>query len=197
MTIYLWEIPETYPDNQIGRYERERSPDRFLFEKGVFLNKEQVSTKPILKYGLSKDQLINYDCLINSATLPVVNNRVVDILTEIAGDDIQLFDVTIECKDGELTGYKLVNITHTIKAIDLEQSIYSIRQLPRGNTMIANIKRLVFRANCMDQHQLIRDEETGHQLASQAIYEAFKREKITGVWLATPDEFYDLVHGRV
>ena len=49
MTIYLWEIPENYPERLIGRYERERSPDRFLFEKGIQLSKDQVSTLPIIK----------------------------------------------------------------------------------------------------------------------------------------------------
>lgn len=194
--IYLWKIPEGYSEKLIGRYERERSPDRFLFRQGKRLLESQVTPTPIIKFNVSKKQLEQYDCLDNSSAIPLVNKRLANLLMEIAGDDIQFFDVSIECTDGELEGYRVLNAIHTIKGIDHERSIYSMQELPRGASIIGSIRKLVYKSGCMSPHQLARDEECkGHLLISQAIYDAFKREKITGVWLTTPDEFYDLVHG--
>lgn len=196
MTIYLWEIPENYPEKLIGRYERERSPDRFLFREGQVLSIAQVKPDPIIKFEVSMAQLEPYDCLDNTSSIPLVNQRLADLLINLAGDDIQLFDVKIECTDGELERYKILNVIHTVKGIDHEQSVYTTFKLPRGGSMIGTIRKLVYKPGCMGNHHLAKDEEMkDNLLVTQNIYDTFKREKITGVWLATPDEFYDLVHG--
>ena len=57
MAIYLWVIPENYPEKLIGRYERERSPDRFSFRQGKYLSNSQISSVPIIKFNSPKKQL--------------------------------------------------------------------------------------------------------------------------------------------
>jgi len=196
MAVYMWEIPESYPHKLIGEYDREHSPDRFLFLYGKPLARSEVSTTPIIKFEVSKNKLTPYDCLPTNTSSPIVNNRLAALLLEHAENDIQLFDVKIECTDGELEGYKLVNITHMMKGMDYEQSIYKTIDLPDDESMIALISKLVLRPDCMGTYQLMREEESENLLVSQRLYDVFKREKVTGVWLATPDEFYDLVHGK-
>lgn len=63
--------------------------------------------------------------------------------------------------------------------------------------MIGAVKKLAFKTACMCKHELARDaERKGYILASQRVYDAFERKKITGVWLVIPDDFYDAVQGR-
>lgn len=187
MTIYLWKIPYDYPEKLIGRYERERSPDSFHFVQGTRLRQNQIFKHPILKFNVNKKQLEKYDCLINNTAIPLVNARLTNLLKKLADDDVQLFETIVECTDGELTGYKILNVTHTVKGIDHKRSDYA--KMKQADAIL-RFKKLVYKPHCMMKHQLARDEEyKPHLLASQGIYDAFKRENITGVWLARPDEF--------
>ncbi len=196
MTVYLWEIPENYPEKLIGRYERERSPDSYLLEKGVKLKPAQMIGTPIVKFSVEKRDIEKYDCLVNSTAIPLVNERLAKLLENIAGDEVQFFCIKIECTDGELDGYKILNLTQSLDVVDYNNSVYTTIDLPRGNTILGTIKKLILNSGCLKNHSLARDEKYRRKLfVSQAIYDAFKREKITGVWLPTPDEFYDLVHG--
>ena len=186
--IYLWEIPESYPNKLIGIYNQELSPSYFLFMGGVRLSAAEVPNKPIITFEIDKSRLASLDCLVNSSGVPVVSDRLAKLLINLAADDIQLFDVTIECPDGELKGYKLVNVTQMIKGIDHELSIY---KKMKDCDIILTIKHLVYKAGCMAKYKIVRDKECiTNLLVNQEISEAFKKEKISGVRIITPEEYY-------
>lgn len=189
MSIYLWRIPEEYPEKLIGRYERERSPDRFLFRQGKPIKDDLLLSTPIIKFEVTESQLKKYDCLVNSSMIPLVSPKLAALLSKLAGKDIELIDANVECVDGEFEDYKILNVTHLIKGIDHELSKYT--KMKQADAILG-FKRLVHKPGCLKDYHLARDEEyKGHLLVSQSIFEAFKSEKITGVWLAMPEEFYN------
>ncbi len=192
--IYLWEIPEDYPEELIGKYEQEYSPDRFLFRQGEPLLSIQVASSPIIKFEAYEKDVSKFDCLQNSSAIPLVNERLANLIVGQANKDIQLFDVKVKCIDGDLEGYKILNVTHAMKGIDHELSSYT--KMKQADAILG-FKSLVYKNGCMGEHQLARDEEyKGHLLVGQKIHDAFKTHNVTGVWLVTPEEFYDLVHDR-
>ena len=111
-----------------------------------------------------------------------------------AEEDVQFFDAKMECADGVCLDYKMLNVTHSIKGIDHEKSTYSKMKLAE---QIAGFQNVVYKKGCLSEHQLARDQEyKGHLLVSQALFDVFTLEKIAGVRLVTPEEFYNSVHGR-
>jgi hypothetical protein len=188
--IYLWEKPEYCPQRIIAEYNRELSVDRFLFRRGAKLAPEQADGKIIFEIEITKAEISKYDCIPNNSASPLVNQKIVDILLKLTPDDVQFFDTEAQCKDGVLTNYQLLNITHTITGIDHKKSVYSILKDTGG---ISNINYLTYKPGCMGNHKLARDEEyKGNLLVTEEVKQVFKKEKITGIWFATPEEWYAL-----
>ncbi|MDO8954159.1 MAG: hypothetical protein Q7V63_04855 [Gammaproteobacteria bacterium] len=185
---YLWEKPGNYPPELLGLYDEEHSPDRFLFRKGIRLSDNDLIPIPLIKFKITKQQLRQYECLVNSSEVPVISNRLADLLIEFAGNDIQLCDVKIECINGELEGYKILNIPQTIKGIDHARSSCTKMKLV---DRILQINRLFYLPGCMGEHNLAREAEyMGLLLVSQTLYDAFQNKKMTGVRLVEPDKYY-------
>jgi hypothetical protein len=83
-----------------------------------------------------------------------------------------------------------VNVTHRIQGIDHERSVYYTDEVG-GSKYISHIKRLFFKEGCMGGHKIAREEEVMSQiLVNQEIYDLVQREKITGINLIEPDDFY-------
>ena len=143
----------------------------------------QFHRVPILKLerALKCEIQTKYDCIDNNGTSPLVNEKVMELLLSLAPDDVQFFDAEIRCKDGILNNYKLVNITHTIQGIDHEKSVPGA----------LGFKYLTYKPGCMGKHKLARDEEyLGNILVTEGIKQAFEKEKITGVGLVRPEDYY-------
>lgn len=150
----------------------------------------KFSRRPILNVKITRSELQKrYDCIPNNSCIPIVNQKIVDLLLQLAPDDVQFFDAEIHCKDGVLMGYKLLNLTSKIKGLDHEQSIYTTMEgLPN---VISRFKKVVYKPNCMGHHKLARDEEClNHELVTWEIKQAFNEAKITGVKFYEPNEFY-------
>ncbi len=64
--VYLWKIPDEYPEKLIGEYDRENSPDRFIFKKGEILSSDLA--KPVIMFDVSVQDLRELDDLANNAT---------------------------------------------------------------------------------------------------------------------------------
>lgn len=155
----------------------------------------KFNRRPILNVKATQSELLKkYDSIPNSCGLPLVSKNIVDILLQLAPDDVQFFDAEIHCKDGILMGYKLLNLTSKIKGIDHEQSVYTIMEgLPN---VIYDFKKAIYKTGCMGHHKLARDEEyLSHILVTEEIKQAFEKEKINGVWFVTPEEWYTLASG--
>lgn len=182
--IYLWEIPDNYPENLIGRYRRETSPDRFLFKKGEVLP-DTIGNLEI-EFDVCVKDLQMRDDLANSSMIPVVSSRLANALCELAPDDIQLFDVSISASDGNLEGYKLLNIVHKVDALDREQSEYSL--IP-GTDKILSFSKLTFKENGLLGHHLARDSSyNSHLLISDWLANKLNSLKFEGIGLYAPEK---------
>ncbi len=187
--LYLWVKPEYCPNKLIASYNRELSPDRFLFRRGIKLTSEQVNTKLVFELNVTQATITSkFDCIPNNSASPLVNQKIVDLLLKLAPDEVQFFDAEVRCKDGVLTDYKLLNATHTIVGIDHEKSIF---EMMKTTDAILGFKYLTYKPGCMGSLKLARDEEyKGNFLVTEEIKQAFEKEKIKGIWFATPEEWY-------
>ncbi len=185
MAVYIWEDPYNTGNRRMGVYDRKQSPDRFAFLWG-----QRVSGDPgvgVIEFEMPCERIRTLDNLANTSGSPVVSPRLAEILTAFAPDDIQLFDVTLKAPDGDVEGYKLVNLTHTVEGVDRERSV--IDYFPDGRLMGFTI--LFCKPGCMDRHHLARlDEFHGKILASQALRDHLKRSRLRGLNLCLPEDWY-------
>ncbi len=183
--IYIWRIPEKYPQKLIGLYDEKNSPNRFNFRKGHKISEKQGTI--FIKFSCNISDIKRFDNLPNSSQLPLVNERLSKLLDEITEFDVQYFDSIIECKDGTLDKYKIVNVTHTIKAIDHKRSEYDLIE---DSNVILGFKFLAFIPSSMGNHIIARDDEyKSHILANEKLYQVFQENNIRGVELITSNEF--------
>ena len=185
MAVYMWEFPETYAQKSVGKYDEDTSPDRFLFYSG-----ERLSANPgipIIRFRIPAERIKKLDNLVTTTGSPVVSPRLAEILTAFAPDDIQLFDVILKAPDGDVEGYKLVNLTHTVEGVDRERSVFYLG----ANDWIRGFDILFCKPGCMDRHHLARlDEFHGKILASQALRDHLKRSRLRGLNLCLPEDWY-------
>lgn len=72
--------------------------------------------------------------------------------------------------------------------IDHDKSIYSLIE---STDAILGFKYLTYKSGCMGHFKLARDKVyLGNILVSEELKLAFEKEKVRGVWLARPEEFY-------
>ncbi len=181
--IYLWKFPENTLNKEIGEYDRACSPDRFLLKASRKLQQAEFSPVPVVHFEVPQKRLLKFDCLDNSASVPLINERVQSILEEIAPNEVQFFPAKVICSDGELEGYSFLNVTVEIIGIDKEKTIYD-----RSGY---GFHYLTYKKGCMGEHPLARDKEYhGNLLVSEKLKIIFDKEKITGTWLVRPEEFY-------
>lgn len=184
--IYLWEIPENFLNRDVGEYDRDNSPDHYWLRKGQLLT--EFSPMPIVHFEVPKKNILKFDCLPNNSLIPLVNEKIRDILEELAPNDIQFFPAKLICTDGELEGYYFLNITRLIKGIDHTKSIYT--RMTMGDA-ISGFHYLTYIKNCMGEYKLARDQEyRGNLLVNEKVKLVFNKEKITGVWIVRPEERY-------
>lgn len=196
--IYLWEVPETTLNKDIGEYDRTHSPDRFLLRTGRKLDLMEFSTIPVVHFEIPKKRVLKFDCLDNNTRIPLINEKIIDILEEESPKEVQFFPAKIICSDGELDGYSFLNVTAKVLGIDHEKSIYTnietIDPLTKKRIVldaISGFTYLTYKPGCMGKHLLARDEEyLGNLLISEKLKLIFDKEKITGIWSVRPEDFY-------
>ncbi|PHV09951.1 imm11 family protein [Chitinimonas sp. BJB300] len=181
--VYLWKIPDEYTENLIGEYDRTSSPDRFIFKKGEVLSSNL--TMPVIKFDVSTEELLELDDLANNAMIPVVSERLATVLTEFAPDDIQLIDVAIKTKNGELRGYKVLNVINKVTGIDKEQSRFT---LVPGSDQIMSFRYLKYKSDCLKGNQLARDAEySSNLIVSESLASRLIGINLKGVGLYLPE----------
>lgn len=186
--LYLWEIPEKTLNRDIGEYKRDISPNRLLLIAGRMLATNEFTPIPTVSFDIPQKKVLTFDCLPNNTQIPLVNHRIKDILEKTVPNEVQFFPAKILCKDGEIEGYSFLNITHLIKGIDHEKSIY--KKMSMAN-VITIINYLTYKDGCMGEYHLARDEEYhGNLLASAKIKSIFEKELVTGVRFVRPEDFY-------
>lgn len=181
---YLWRIPESYPESLIGEYLRDRSPDRFIFRRGVRVP-EDVGT-PVLRFNASCERLLQYDCLPNNAMVPLLRGDLATLLLERAPADVQLVKAEVLALDGQSDAFFLLNVTAMVTGIDKSQS--TLTYLP-GTKQILSFKRLAYLDDCLGEHELARDAEyTAHLLVSEGLVASLRARRVTGVEFCLPSE---------
>ena len=182
--VYLWKIPSEYPDKLIGEYDKNLSPDRFIFTDGEIVSIGK--NYPVITFEASIDELKRLDCLCNNAMLPVISERLACTLKEFASADIQLIDVVISASDGELVGYSLLNVTAKVIGIDKAASKFTL--IP-GTESIMGFKSLRYSSDCMGDHMLARDAEySSNLMVSDGLVERLITMNLLGVGLYRPED---------
>lgn len=186
--VYIWRIPEDYPEKCMGGYEYKKSPNRFIFSKGDSITAPPVGI-PIVTFECGRGQLLKYDALVNGSTAPIVNEKLRKIFDDICPNDVQYFDVNIQCKDGILEDYKILNVTHSVKAIDHEHT--KCNYIFGSENAILGFDHLTLYPNSLEKaglHIARNIEYKSHILVSQKLHSVLKENKIKGTYLMTVDE---------
>jgi hypothetical protein len=179
---YLWRISDDYPQALMGEYQREGAPDRFLFKRGELLPAD--IGVPVIKFNAPIRRLCEFDCLVSSVMVPLVNSKFAAILSDAAPSDVQLLKVKVAGIDGELDGFSLLNLTNKINGIDHDSSEFKC--VP-GTQKIMSFSKLEYVEGCMGDHGLARDAEyLSHVLVSDTVAERLLRESLKGVELVKP-----------
>ncbi|WP_298627856.1 DUF1629 domain-containing protein [uncultured Legionella sp.] len=181
-------------NKMIAEYNRNRSPDRFLFLNGAEVAFNEIKSKCVFEHEMTKIEVISkFDAIPNNCASPLVNQKIIDLLIKLAPDEVQFFDTEVHCKDGVINDYKLLNVTKTFVGIDHEKSICEFMGGNAPNTILG-FKYLTYKPNCMGSLQIARDKEyISNLLVSEKIKQEFERKKIKGIWFSTPEEWYSLV----
>lgn len=186
--IYSWKNPENFLNRDMGEYNNNGSPNKYLLNSGRQLRANEFYPLPTVSFEVTKSRILKFDCLPNNTLVPLVNNRIKTILEDLAQDDVQFFPAKLLCSDGELEGYYFLNITHTIIGIDHEKSIYTKMKTVDA---ISGFYYLTYKPGCMGEHQLALDQEyLENILISEKIKFVFDKEGITGVRLICPEDYY-------
>jgi hypothetical protein len=182
--VYLWTIPDDYPEKLLGEYQKDTSPDRFEFRKGELLP-ESIGT-PRFTFRCSLADLEGCGDLCNNAQIPLLSEDVALLLQKYAGNSIQLFDTIVQTSDGESSNYKLLNISKTVKGLDKEKSKYTT--IP-GMDQIMGFSFLSYKSDCMEDSILARDEEyRGHLLVEGKLANELMDLKKKGIGLYIPED---------
>ncbi len=181
--IYLWKSPDNILNKEIGEYDEINSPDRFLLTAGRKLDLREFNQVPTVYFEIPQKRALRFDCLINNARIPLVNERVQDILEEISPHEVQFFPAKVICSDGELEGYSFLNVTVEVVGIDQEKTVW----IPSKT----GFHYLTYKLGCLGKHPLARDKEySSNLLVSEKLKLIFEKEKIIGTWFVCPEDYY-------
>ncbi|MFA5193784.1 MAG: DUF1629 domain-containing protein [Verrucomicrobiia bacterium] len=184
--IYLWRIPEFYPELLIGEYQRDRSPDRFLFDRGTRVAEDIPAPSFVFNARNARLAVLGrYDILPNSTMVPLVTQRVARVLDEMAGEDIQLIPANVTAGGQLLSGFKLVNVLRLVSSIDHSQSNFVC--IP-GTKQIAKFNRFRVKPDALGYYHLAREAEY-HPfiLVSEALKRAFETHNFKGCAFIQPE----------
>ncbi len=124
--LYLWTWPQNYSEECIGSYQYQSGEEWLIFGRGKCLLAGEVNFIPTIVFEVSKEKLEKYDCLPCGGMGFLVNREVRKLLLSLASDDVQFFPAKVICKGEELKDYYILNITHLMRGINHDESIYSL-----------------------------------------------------------------------
>ena len=180
----LWRIPEDYPDECIGAYDKAASFDRFLLKHGQPIN--VAESRPVVRFDVTAERLRAYDCLPNTAQVPLISGRLIGALQELCESDFQSIPALVVATDTHLEDFAYLNVTTAVKAIDHARSM--CRFVP-GTEEIMSFRQLHYEPNCLGKQHLARDiEYRSHLLASDQVLLLVRRLQAKGVALLSAEE---------
>jgi hypothetical protein len=132
----------------------------------------------------TQERIKKYDCIdINTPVAYLFNQKIIDIFMEFCPNQIQVFDAIVKCKDGDLSGYKAINILNALDVSDPEKSeyIYFSEDLaPPDQVMM--YKKCIFKKDCMGDLHIARDEKfRSAVIVSETLKNALQKAKVKGL----------------
>lgn len=157
LTYYIMNKFETKCDLHYYNFEAPKDIELIEFR----FSKELESISSPLAFGIkaSQEEFSNYDFLFCPDGMDfVIHDRVLKIFQEICPNDFQRFDMVIKNLDPkdppfENHDFHIINVTHRIKALDLEKSVYEIDK----DHMFWLDKRVFKDEECWEGHLLARE----------------------------------------
>ena len=119
-----------------------------------------------------------YDIVwVNTPNDILLSPKVMAILNELCPQQIQIFDATIECKDGFIDMYKAINILNEFDVSDSEKSRY--KYFDDGE--IRGYHKFVIKDQPMESIHIARDARLRPKIIlSATLKEAFEKAKVKG-----------------
>lgn len=182
--VYILQSAEDFPQDCIAEYDKGKSPDRFIFTNGEILDTLEL---PIV-FNVFKpiDIILKIDYICNQTSVPLVSPQMASLLEANFKYDIQFFDTIINVQDDIIDTYKLVNIIHSVKAINHKLSDY---ELVPGTKEILYFNSLTYNNDCLNGFDMARDEEYDVNLiVSQKVKDVFEQSKLVGYGIFSPEE---------
>lgn len=174
--IWMWNIPNTWPDKRIGTVNEETGTDRFEFLNGNVLDKNEIVSPDIV---FECQEKFLYDVLPNSGSLLIISERLLNIMKNLCEDDFQVFKANVFVKNKKIDGYYLINIVNKIEVLDKQNSIYTTIL---DTDAILNLKKVVYKQDNLLNHHIVRNLDClSNVLVSEKLKEIFDKEKIKGV----------------
>ena len=186
LMCYLWEMSDDFSEKYIGEYNRDCSPDRFIFKQGEKI--QNIAAKPVFNFELKKKEILKIDCLPNNTLVPLINKKIATLLQDVASEDIQLYDAEIHTPDGIVDGYMILNVVNTIVGLDKENSI--IEYMSDGKSILG-FEYLQYKEGAMETCHLARDSEyTSNLLISEYLAKLLISKKFKGLNICLPEDVW-------
>lgn len=190
MKEYFWDIPNEYPATRIGAYNEDISPDRFLFRKGKYIT--EPLSKIVMSVNRKKELIQNYGVIPNNSGSPVIRKDVLELCKDLFKDQVQVFDLELHTANEILHNYKLLNVLNILEdGINFEESVY--RYIDKEQ-MFKRFQYMVLKDNCLENLNIARINETMKTIVSGTVKDLFKKHKIKGVDICTPEEHYASIY---
>ncbi|QHE54032.1 imm11 family protein [Pontibacillus sp. HMF3514] len=174
--LWIWSVPDNFPNNKIGEYVKESGTDRFIFREGRLLT-ENINP-PKVVFECSEDELT--DVLPNSGHLILVSRKVLEILEKECPQDIQAFNANIYIGDKKIPNYCLINVVNSLGVVNKEESEFTSI---KGTNAILKFDKIIYRFNNLpNKHHIVRNADyKSHVIVSDNIKDAFKKNGVHGV----------------
>ena len=180
----IWRIPDDYPEEHIGEYDRTVSPDRFLFRQGKLI--DIGKNKPVVRFKAPMASLRKYGCLPSNTMVPLLSAEASETLRSLCGSNIQFVPSVVAATDGTLGDFALLNVLSLLPVIDLNKSVYS---KVHGSDAILSFSHLVLCDNCLGSSHIARAAEyPSFLVVSAELANIFQEKGIRGVQFVAPEQ---------
>ncbi len=177
---YLLSISDNYPENLWFKYDRKVSPNHLKFKMGQVYSSETI--KPVFRLNkkINNKKFAQFDWFWSDGP-NFVSPRLVDYFQNQMSDDIQLIDADVWINDVLFQDYKIPNILHSIRCIDLAKSDFEFLINDESDGP-KNFNKYILTNDSLGMHKICRASE---QLTTIVVQESFaidcKELKVNGL----------------
>ena len=144
--MYTWNMPNTFPQSKACLYNQTNVGDYFSLQTGC----ELISVPPCVYFDskASRDFLSQHDYLPNHTGSLLLSGPLSDWLQQTVADCVQPIPAAIQCQDGPLQGYWVVNIVQKIAAINETESTVGSFGIYHKLVYLSETDNSLFLARC-------------------------------------------------